>query len=134
MDESVNTSKVNEYTIGCDILDNTLEYLSFLELADNLFLLCLKLCLDESLVRNNDIAELLIDFHNLELHCLAYEDVVVADRMNINLAAWKECLDSEYVNNHTTLGAALDVTLDNLIIVKRCVDTLPALAKTGFLV
>ena len=134
MDESVNTTEVNKYTVRGDVLDGTLEDLTFLKLRDDFLLLCLKLGLDESLVRNNNIAELLIDFHNLEFHGLAYEYVVVAYRMNVNLAAWQECLDAEYINNHTTLGAALDVTLDNFLVVESSVDTLPALAQAGFLV
>ncbi len=54
--------------------------------------------------------------------------------MDVNLAAGQECLDAEYVYNHATFGTALDVTLDNILIVKRGVDTLPALAEAGFLV
>lgn len=84
-------------------------------------------------MRNDNIAELLIDFNNLEFHCLAYELVVVAYRMDVNLAAGQECLDAEYVYNHATFGTALDVTLDNILIVKRGVDALPALAEAGFL-
>ena len=54
--------------------------------------------------------------------------------MNVNLATWQECFDTEYVNNHTTLSAALDVTLDNLLVVKSSVNTLPALAQASLLV
>ena len=52
--------------------------------------------------------------------------------MNVNLATRKECLNTEYVNNHTTLSAALDVTLDNLIVLQSLVDILPALLETSF--
>ena len=134
MDESVNTTKVNEYTVRCDILNSTLEYLTLLKLRDDLLALSLELCLDECLVRNNNIAELLIDLNNLELHCLAYEYVVVTYWMYVNLAAWKECLDAEYVNDHTTLSAALDVTLNDLLIIKSSVNTLPRLAEASLLV
>ena len=54
--------------------------------------------------------------------------------MNVNLAARKECLDTEYVNNHTTLSAALDVTLDNLVVLQCLVDILPALLEASLLV
>ena len=50
MDETVNTAEVNEYTVTCDVLDSTLEDLTLLELADDLALLLLELCLDKSLV------------------------------------------------------------------------------------
>jgi small subunit ribosomal protein S1 len=80
------------------------------------------------------IAELLVDLNNLELHCLAYEYVVVAYWVNVNLAARKECLDAEYVNDHTTLSAALDVALDNFLVLESCVNKLPALAQASLLV
>ena len=134
VDETVNTTEVNEYTVRCDVLNCTLEDLTLFELADDLLLLCFQLSLDESLVRNNYVAELLVDLNNLELHCLAYEYVVVAYWVNVNLASREECLNSEYINDHATLSAALDVTLDNFFVLKSCVNTLPALAKTSLLV
>ena len=85
MDESVNTTEVNEYTVRGDILNGTLEDLTLLELADDLLLLSLELLLDESLMRYNDIAELLVDLDNLELHGLANELIVVAYGVNVDL-------------------------------------------------
>ena len=85
MDKTVYAAKVDEYAVACDILDSTLKNLTLLKVTDNFLLLCLKLCLDKSLVRNNDILELLVDLNNLEFHCLANEDIVVADWLNVNL-------------------------------------------------
>ena len=134
MDESVYTAKVYEHTVGSDVLHGAFENLTLLEFADNLLLLCLEFCLDECLVRNHYVAELLVDLHHLELHGLAHEHVVVADGVNVDLAAGEECLDAEHVDNHTTLRAALDEALDNLLVVKSSVDTLPTLAQAGLLV
>ena len=50
MDKTVNTAQVNEYTVRGDVLDGTLKYLTLLKLADDLFLLLLKLLFDKSLV------------------------------------------------------------------------------------
>ena len=134
VDQSVYATEVNEYTVRSDVLNGTFEDLTLFELADDLFTLCLQLLLDKSLVRNNNVAELLVDLYNLELHCLAYEYVVVAYRVNVDLASWQESFDTENVNNHTTLSAALDVTLDNLLVVESCVNTLPRLAQASLLV
>ncbi len=134
VDESVNTAEVNEYTVRSDVLDGTFENLTLFELADDFFLLLFQFGLDESLVRNNNVAEFLVDLHHLELHRLAYEYIVVAYGMNVDLATWQEGLDAEYINNHTTLCAALDVTLDNLFVVQSSIHALPALGEAGFLV
>ena len=85
VDESVNTTEVNEYTVRGDVLDSTFEDLTLLELTDDLLLLSLNLLLDKSLVRYNDVAELLVDLDHLELHGLANELVVVAYGMNVDL-------------------------------------------------
>ena len=103
-------------------------------MADDFLLLSFELGFDECLVANNDVLILLVDFHNLELHCLANEYVVVADGLNVNLAAGQECFDAEYVDNHTTLCAALDVTIDNLLSLQGCIDAVPRLRQTSLLV
>ena len=50
MDESVNTTEVNEYAVRSDVLNSTLEDLTLLELTDDFLLLSLKFLLDKSLV------------------------------------------------------------------------------------
>ncbi len=85
MYETVNTTEVDEYTVRGDVLDCALVNLTLLELRHDLLLLSLKFSLDKSLVRYYYVTELLIDLDNLEFHCLAYEYVVVADWMNVNL-------------------------------------------------
>ena len=132
--ESVYAAKVDKHTVGGDVFDRAFVNLALLHLADDFLLLCLKFGLDECLVRDNNVAELLVDFHNLELHGLAHEYVVVADGMHVDLAAGEECLDAEYVDNHTTLRAALDETSDNLLVVEGGVDALPTLAQASLLV
>ncbi len=134
MDQSVHTAEVDEYTVGRDILDSTLEDLSLLQATDDLLLLGLEFLFDESLVRHNDIAELLVDLHNLELHGLAHELVVVAYGMNVNLASGQECLDTKHVNNHTTLGTTLDEALNHLLCIEGGVHTVPRLAQASLLV
>ena len=134
VDETIDTTEVDEHTVGGDVLDSALEHLTLLQLGDDFFLLCLQLGLDEGLVADDDIAIFLIDLHDLELHRLANEDIVVADGLDINLAAGQECLDAKDVNNHATLGAALDVTLDDFLILQSGIDALPTLGGTCLLV
>ena len=129
VDETIDATQVDEYTVGCDVLDRTFEYLSLLELADDLLLLSFELCLDEGFVADNDILVLLVDLDNLEFHRLADKYVVVADGLHVDLAARQECLDAEYVDNHAALCAALDESLDDLLVLERLIDTVPSLAE-----
>ena len=134
VNQTVYAAQVDKYTIGSDILNGTFEDLSFFEFTDDFFLLLFQFSFDKSLVRYNDILEFLIDLNNLEFHSFANEYIVVADRLNVDLRTRQECFDSEYVYNHTTLSAALDVTLDNFFIFQSSVNAIPRTGSTSFAV
>ena len=85
VDQTVYAAKVDEHTVGSDVLHYALEHLATLELRYDFFLLLFQLGLDERLVADNNILEFLIDLNDLELHGLAHEDVVVADRLHVDL-------------------------------------------------
>src|SRR5699024_6851600 len=102
--------QVDKYTIGSDILNGTFENLSFFEFTDDFLLLLFQFGFDKSLVGNNHILEFLVNLNNLEFHSFANEYIVVADRLHVDLRTRQESFDAEYVYNHTTLCAALDVT------------------------
>ncbi len=134
VDQTVYAAQVDEHTVVGDVLDGTFQYLSFLEFRNDLFLLCLQLSLDKCFVGNNDITEVRINFYNLELHGLAYEYVVVADRLNVNLAARQECLHTQYINDHTALGAALDVSGNDLLLLASLINAVPSLSSASLFV
>ena len=134
VDKTIYATEVDEYTVGSDVLNSTLKDLTLLELRHDKLLLSLELCLDKSLVRDNNIAELLVDLNNLELHSLINIYVVVANWLNVDLRTWKECLDAEYINDHTALSAALNITLDDLVLLQSLINTIPALELTSLLV
>ena len=121
-------------TVRCDIFNSSFKNLSFFEFTDDFFLLLFQFSFDKSLVRYNDILEFLIDLNNLEFHSFANEYIVVADRLNVDLRTRQECFDTEYVNDHTTLSAALDVTLDNFFIFQSSVNAIPRTGSTSFAV
>ncbi len=83
--ESVHTAQVDEYTIGSDVLDHALEYLTFLELGDDLLLLLFQIRFDQRLVRYDHVLELVVDLHDAELHGLVHIGVVIADGLDIDL-------------------------------------------------
>ncbi len=82
----------------------------------------------------DDVAELLVDLDNLEVHCLVDISIVVADRLDVDLGTRKECLDSEYIDDHAALGAGLDEALDDLVVVASLIDTVPGLEGASLLV
>ena len=134
VDQTVYATQVDEYTIRGDIFNGSFENLAFFKFADDFFLLLFQFSLNESLVRNNDILEFLVDLDNLEFHGLADEYIVVADGLHVDLRTRQEGFDAEYVDNHTALRAALDVTLDDFVVFESSVDAVPRAGCACFLV
>ncbi len=125
MDKTIHAAQVDEHTVAGDVLDGSFEHLAFFELGDDFAFLLLELDLDECLVADNDVLVFLVDLDNLEFHGLAHEHIIVADRTYIDLRSGKECFDSEYIHDHTALGAALDVALDDFVFFQSLVDAFP---------
>ena len=134
VDQTVYATQVDEYTVRCDIFNGTFEYLTLFELTDNFLLLLFQFSFDKSLVRNNYVLEFLVDLNYLEFHSLTYEYIVVADRLNVDLRTRQECFNTEYVYDHTTLSAALNVTLNDFFVFKSSVYAIPRASSTCLLV
>ena len=75
----------------------------------------------------------MIDFHNLEFHCFTNVGIIVADRFDINLRSREKRFNAKNIYDHTAFGAALDISLDYLIIVKRSIYPVPGFQCTCFL-
>ena len=82
---------------------------------------------------NDDVAELLVDLDDLEVHGLVDVGVVVTDGLDVDLGTGEESLDTEDVDDHAALGAGLDETLDDLAVVAGLVDAVPGLEGAGLL-
>ena len=85
--ESVNSAKVNEHTIRRDVLNSTLQYLTFLESTNDDSLLLLQFSLNERFVRDDHVLEFLIDFDNLEVHLFSDVNVEISDGLHIDLGS-----------------------------------------------
>ena len=85
VDKTVYAAEVDKHTVRGDVLNSTFEHLTFLKLGNDVFLLLLELCFDESFVRYDYVLVFLVDLHDLELHSLAYEYVIVANLFNVDL-------------------------------------------------
>ena len=134
MDKTVYATKVDEYTIRSDIFNGTFKDLTFFKFADDVFLLLFKFSFDKSFVRNNNVFEFVVDFNNFEIHSFVYVNIVVTDRFNVDLRSWKECFNTEYVNNHTAFSTTFDVTFNDFVVVKSLINAIPRLSATSFFV
>ena len=85
VNQAVNATKVDEYTVRSDILNCSFKNLTLFKFSDDVFLLLLKFCFNKSLVRNDYILKFLINLNDLEFHCFTNEYVIVADLLNVDL-------------------------------------------------
>ena len=83
---------------------------------------------------DNHVFVFLVDFDNLEFHCLVDEYIVVADRADVDLRAGEERLDAEHVHDHAAFGAALDIAFDDFVVFESLVDAVPAAGLACLLV
>ena len=132
--QTIHATEVNECAVGCNVLDGAFKYLTLLELRNDFLLLCFEFCLNQCLVTNYYVLIFLVDFDNLEFHRLSNEYVVVANGLQVDLATGQECLNTEYVDNHTTLGAALYEAFDDFLVFEGFVYAIPCLAQACLLV
>ena len=134
MDETVDATEVDEHTIAGDVLDHAFEDLTLLELADDLGLLGFEFVLDKGFVRHNHVLELLVDLHDFEFHHAVNKHVVVTNGLDIDLAAGQEGFEAEHFDDEATLGAALDITVDDLAAFVGLVDAVPRFEQLSLLV
>ena len=85
VNQSVYATQVNEYSVRGDIFNSTFKYLSFFQFRNDIFLLLFQLSLDKSFVRYNNVLEFLVDFNHFEFHGLANIDIIITNRLNIDL-------------------------------------------------
>src|SRR5574344_518065 len=125
MDKTVNSAKVNEYTIIGDVLDCTFENLAFFKLADEFASLLLLLSFEQCFMRYNYVPELLVDLDDLIIHGSINECIVISDWLDVDLGTWQEGLDSEYVYNHAAFCTCLNEAADNFVFFKCFIDSIP---------
>ena len=134
MNKTIDSSKINKYTIIGNIFNSSFKNLTFFKFTDNFTFEFLKFSLKKSLMRNNYVAEFLIDFYNLEIHCLLYKCIIIPNRLDVYLRTREECFDSEYIHNHTALRTSLDKALNNFTIIISGINHIPRTKLACFFV
>ena len=83
--KTVDSTEINKHTVRCDILNGTLQNLSFFKATNDDALLLFELSLNQCFVRDDDVFEFLVNFYNLEIHLFSNVDIEVADRLDVHL-------------------------------------------------
>ena len=82
--QAVNTTKVNERTVIGKVLDDTFDFLAFLQGFQQRFALYTVLCFKDCSSGNDNIVALLVQLDHLEFHFPAFKLFVLTKRPHIN--------------------------------------------------
>ena len=134
VDKSINTTKINKHTVRSNILHSTFKNLTFFKFTDNFFLLKLDISLDKCFVWYNNVFEVMVDFHHLEFHCFTYINIVITDRLHVDLRTWQECFNSKYIYDHTTFSTTFHKTVNDFFIIMSSINSIPRTDRTCFTV
>ncbi|MNL22655.1 hypothetical protein D3C87_1440110 [compost metagenome] len=85
MQQTVNTTKVDEHTEVGHVFDHAFQYLTFFKVVQDLLTLCFEVFLDQDFVRYYYVIVSVVDFHNFYFHTLSDEYVEVANWLHIDL-------------------------------------------------
>ncbi len=111
--QTVDTTQIDEGTEVGDVLDDTLAELSDFQFAQQVIAIFLALLFDQRPAADHDIASRFVDLENFALHDAS--DVVgdIVGTSNIDLAGWQEDVDAD-IDQQATLDLASDGTGDDL--------------------
>ena len=125
MQETVDSAQIDERPKVGDVLDHAFASLTLLQFGQHLVAEILATLFEELTARNDDIAPALVDLDDLELVDLAQDRLDILDRLQIDLGAGQECIDTIEVDDDPTLDAFLQRTFDRLFDIKGALDTVP---------
>src|SRR5690606_28617009 len=107
--QAVDAAKVDKRTVIGDVLDQTVDDLTFFEACHDVgALLCTGL-FENRAARNNDVATAAVHLEDLERLRLMHQRADIANRTNVDLAAWQEGHGAIKVDRK----AALDLVEDD---------------------
>ncbi len=123
--QTIYATEVDEGTEVGHILDDTFQYLAFLEVVEDQLALRLEVFLDQYLVRNHNVVVGVVDFHHFHFHALADEHVEVTDGLHVDLRSGQERLDAVHVHDQAALSAALHGGIHYFVTLERLLNIAP---------
>src|SRR5262249_7366815 len=130
--EAIDAAQVDERAVIGEVLHDSGEDRTLLQLHEGVLLQRLALLLEQHAPRQDDVAALLVELDDLELELLADQLVEIADRSEVDLRAGQERLDAD-VDAQTALDPADDGSLDELVALARGGDLVPDAHLVGLL-
>ena len=112
--QAVNAAQINERTVFGDVLDHTVNFLTFGQVADNFGTLFGTGFFKDRTTRNNDVATTTVHLQNLERLLQTHQRAGIAHGAHVNLRTGKERNRAAQINCKATFNAAKDCAINAL--------------------
>ena len=123
--QTIDTAQVDECAVVGDVLDDTLDDGTFLEVFEQCLTLFTLAGFQHGAARNNDVVALAVELDDLEFEFLAFERGGVLDRTGVDQRARQEGADAVGHDGQTALDLASDDALDQGFVGEGLVQIVP---------
>ena len=130
--QTINTTEIDECAVFGDVLDGTVNGLTFLEIGNEFGTgLCARL-FEHATTRNNDVAATTIHFQDQERLYNAHQRADITDRTDVDLAARQEGGCAIKIDRIAALDDVEDNAVDLLLLLERLLKLDPAFLAARF--
>ncbi|MNU66279.1 hypothetical protein D3C71_555880 [compost metagenome] len=130
--QAVNAAQIYECTVVGQVLDDTLNFLTFLQVGQQAFALGGVLGFDHGTTGNDNVVALLVQLDDLELEFFVFQVSGVTDRTHVNQRTRQEGTDAVQLNGETTLDLAVDDTDNGSLLFVCLLKLQPGFVALGF--
>ena len=123
--QAVYAAKVDERTVFGDVLDHTVDSLTFCQVADDFGALFGTGLFKDRTTRHNDVATATVHFQNLERLLETHQWARVTHRAHVNLRAGQERNSAAQINSKAAFDTAKDRAFDALFVGVCFFQTIP---------
>ena len=133
MQQTIDTTEVEERTVIGEVLDHTGEDLAFLEIFQQSFALGAVFFFDHGAARDHHIVATLIQFDQFEVQLFAFEIAGIAHRTHIHQRSGQEGANVAEFDGEAAFDLATDGAGDGFVAFHRLFQTHPCFSALGFL-
>jgi len=128
----IDAAQVNERTVVGEVLDDTLDLLTFLQGFQQSFALGAVLGFQHAAAGNDNVVALLVELDDLELELFAFQVGGVAHRADIDQRTRQERTNAVDVDGEATFDLAVDDALDHFFCSESRFQNNPGFRALGF--
>ena len=130
--QAVNTAQIYECTIVGQVLNDTFNRLTFLQVSQQLFTFLAVSSFQNGTTGNNHVVTLGVELDHFEFQLFTFQVQGVTYRTDINQRTWQEGADVFQFNSEATFDLTVDNTHNHFVSFEGFFQLFPAFSTLGF--